>query len=199
MTDLSNKSVSELEELNRLGLIRRDDIPEYNSWQNMKRRCNDLNNPAYNDYGGRGITIYELWEYDFWAWFHYVGRRPDEGYVLDRIDNDGSYVPGNLRWTTYKVSNNNKRKDKVTKLTMEEVEEIRSARGGPLTLRELGIIYGVEPASISAIQLGEERNIDGTYERPSKLSSALIGEQNPEATITETQAALIKGLLAKGL
>jgi hypothetical protein len=32
--------------------------------------------------------------------------------VLDRINNDGPYAPGNVKWSTYCQSNNNKRPSK---------------------------------------------------------------------------------------
>ena len=31
----------------------------------MKERCHNPNNPKYNDYGGRGITVCDEWRYDF--------------------------------------------------------------------------------------------------------------------------------------
>jgi hypothetical protein len=196
--DLSEMSVEELEDLNRAGLIRRHAIPEYEVWQGMKQRCSNPNNPDYNDWGGLGIAIHEPWQRDFWAWFHYMGRCPD-GFVNDRINNDGSYVPGNVRWADRQVSNNNKRKDKYTKLTMEDVEEIRSARGGPFSQAMLGEIYGINQSTVAAIQTGRSRNPDGSFVfgHPPKIVGS-VGERNGRATITEAEASLVKGLLLKG-
>lgn len=34
----------------------------YFTWKNMKSRCNDKNNKAYNRYGGRGIKLCDEWQ-----------------------------------------------------------------------------------------------------------------------------------------
>ena len=40
--------------------------PEYQQLgARMKERCHNPNNPKYNDYGGRGITVCDEWRYDF--------------------------------------------------------------------------------------------------------------------------------------
>jgi hypothetical protein len=81
--------------------------PTYTSWANMMKRCYDPNCPQYKDYGGRWITVCERW-HDFINFLADMGTRP-AGLVIDRINNDGNYEPGNCRWTTYKVSANNRR------------------------------------------------------------------------------------------
>jgi hypothetical protein len=81
---------------------------EYQSWQNMKRRCSDISNEAYANYGARGITYHESFE-QFDGFFEYLGVCP-EGYSLDRIDNDGNYEPGNVRWASRSTQNANQRK-----------------------------------------------------------------------------------------
>lgn len=78
----------------------RSSMPEYRAWDNMKRRCNNPNAPAYPNYGGRGIRVTPEWLDDFQAFYDHVGPRPAGGYSLDRIDNDGDYEPGNVRWAT---------------------------------------------------------------------------------------------------
>ncbi len=35
--------------------------PEYGCWQEMRKRCLNVNHPSYQDYGGRGIKICERW------------------------------------------------------------------------------------------------------------------------------------------
>jgi hypothetical protein len=74
--------------------------PEYNSWKAMMARCFNPQHPAYERYGGQGITVYEDWR-SVLGWFADMGPRP-AGCSLDRIDNDGNYEPGNCRWATAK-------------------------------------------------------------------------------------------------
>ena len=49
---------------------------EYSSWLNMRQRCNNKNNPQYEDYGGRGITICPEWD-DFDVFLADMGPRPE--------------------------------------------------------------------------------------------------------------------------
>lgn len=82
---------------------------EYQCWQNIKKRCFNVRHPQYADYGARGITMHPAWVSNFKAFLGHVGPKPHPGVSLDRIDNDKGYCPGNLRWATPRVQNNNKR------------------------------------------------------------------------------------------
>jgi len=74
--------------------------PEYETWCGMKKRCYNKNEHQYNDYGGRGIRVCDEWLHDFLAFYEYIGKRPDGDYSIDKINNDGNYEPGNVRWAT---------------------------------------------------------------------------------------------------
>ena len=83
--------------------------PEYAIWCAMKARCRNPKSPAYPRYGGRGIQVCDRWMESFEAFVKDMGWRPNPQYLLDRIDNDGNYEPGNVRWATLKQSNRNRR------------------------------------------------------------------------------------------
>lgn len=72
------------------------------AWLAMRKRCLDFQCAKFKHYGGRGIRIHEPWVEDFTSFRDYVlanlGEHPGKGFSLDRIDNDGHYEPGNIRW-----------------------------------------------------------------------------------------------------
>ncbi len=75
----------------------------------MINRCCCKTHPAYKYYGGRGIKVYSKWRKDFQAFFDYIGPKPLPVLSLDRIDNDGDYKPGNVRWATASQQARNRR------------------------------------------------------------------------------------------
>jgi hypothetical protein len=75
----------------------------------MIQRCVDQNGKSYPNYGGRGISVCDRWRESFTAFLADVGEKPSPGMSLDRIDNDGNYEPGNVRWATASEQNRNRR------------------------------------------------------------------------------------------
>src|SRR6516164_2912286 len=84
---------------------RRPSTPEYIAYINARRRCFGPSR-QYKNWAGRGIKFLFKSYKEFLA---DVGRKPSPKHVLDRIDNDGHYQPGNLRWTTPSESTENRR------------------------------------------------------------------------------------------
>jgi hypothetical protein len=196
MIQVEGKSVEELEDLNARMLIGVQDIPEYSVWKAMKKRCYNPNTAYYHNWGGRGIKVCEEWKHNFWSWFHYIGRRPNASLTQDRIDNDGDYRPGNVRWTTRWVQAHNLREDRPQrKLTPEDVEQIRALRGY-VPIPVIADDYGVSVSNIQGIQSGRRRTDGKDMLLP--LGKARNGSINGLAIIDEDDALYIKMLLAEG-
>lgn len=83
--------------------------PLYSIWGGVKARCFNEKYHKYAAYGGRGITLAPEWRDDFFAFVDGVGPRPGPSFSLDRIDNDGNYEPGNVRWATRSEQRSNTR------------------------------------------------------------------------------------------
>lgn len=101
-------------------------IPEYRIYNSAKARCQISQSERYPDYAGRGILFVFR---DFEQFRKELGPRPTPQHSLDRIDNDGHYAPGNVRWATRSEQARNRRKCSV--LTQEnqrlqnELKELR--------------------------------------------------------------------------
>jgi len=91
------------------------EAPEYFIYKNMMNRCFRSEDRRYNYYGGRGITVCEKWRSSYEAFLKDVGRRPSPKHSIDRIDNDGNYEPGNIRWATKSEQGRNRRPFKKKK------------------------------------------------------------------------------------
>ena len=82
----------------------------YNIWKNMNRRCSDSNSKDYKNYGGRGIRLRFKSFSEFYAYVTESLKVDPRGLTIDRIDNDGHYEEGNVRFVTQAVNNRNRRR-----------------------------------------------------------------------------------------
>lgn len=111
----------------------------YAVWCGMKQRCFVVHSTYYHRYGGRGITVCDRWRDSFEAFLADVGERPP-GLSLDRINNDGNYEPGNVRWATRSEQNRNTSANRwVAALgayrTLAEWEEVSGVPEGAIRRR----------------------------------------------------------------
>jgi hypothetical protein len=81
--------------------------PEYRCWYHMRHRCFNKTNPAYKDYGGRGISVDPTWD-SFDVFLRDMGARP-EGATLERKDNSLGYSKDNCVWASRQEQSINRR------------------------------------------------------------------------------------------
>ncbi len=84
---------------------------EYKIWVAMRQRCINPNQAAYENYGGRGISVCERW-HDFTNFYVDMGKRPSTKYSVERIDNHKGYNPENCKWATRTEQSINQRLSK---------------------------------------------------------------------------------------
>lgn len=85
----------------------------YKRWCGLVTRCCNPNSTHYDNYGGRGISLFCQWKNSYekfrdWA----LQNGWNEELHIDRIDNNGGYFPNNVRFVTPTVNANNKRNTK---------------------------------------------------------------------------------------
>jgi len=94
---------------------------EYQTWLAIIARCENPNTRGWQYYGARGIKICREWRHDFAAFLAHVGRKPSPKHSIDRIDVNGNYEPGNVRWATAKEQANNRRARSIDRFTVDEL------------------------------------------------------------------------------
>jgi len=97
--------------------------PLWSRYRLIKYHCENTNSVRYHQYGGRGIKLKATWSRDFFAFADWcetnIGLPTSYLDVLERINNDGDYKPGNLRWSTQKENSNNRSSNTLIKIGRE--------------------------------------------------------------------------------
>lgn len=82
-----------------------------------KQRCENSNSPEYRNYGARGIRFQFPSVIQAGLYLIDLYGLPDRSMEIDRIDNNGNYAPGNLRFVPRQQNSRNRR---ITVLTRFE-------------------------------------------------------------------------------
>lgn len=99
--------------------------PELSVFYGMKKRCVNSNQKCFNLYGGRGV---EFRFSSFQEFINEVGRRPTKNHSIDRIDPNGHYEKGNVRWATLEEQSRNKRRSVYLSLKGERLHLIEACQ-----------------------------------------------------------------------
>ena len=109
----------------------------FDIWVNMRQRCENEKVPHYQRYGGRGISVCSEWQ-DF---DRFKKWSTENGYndllQIDRIDNDGNYMPNNCRWVTARQQQRNRGNNHML-----------TYKGQTLCIAEWGEVLGISQHAI---------------------------------------------------
>lgn len=109
---------------------------EYNSYKHAKERCTNPNDARWKDYGGRGIEFrFESFE----QFFAEVGLRPTPKHSIDRIDVNGHYEVGNVRWASHAEQALNTRNNRLLTCNGRTMAMVEWAR--ELNVHPSAILY----------------------------------------------------------
>lgn len=157
--------------------------PLYATWRDIWRRCADPSVKSYKDYGGRGIRVCEEWRdvAQFIAWVEAnLGSRP-EGREMDRVDTDGDYAPGNVRWATRAQNNVNRRKTANTSSRFVGVTRKRNRWQAQMKVNyrhiTLGVFASEEDAARAYDRAAQEEW--GPFVRLNFPEEAAVSESDP--------------------
>lgn len=106
---------------------------EYRCWAHIIGRCENPNDNAFGNYGGRGIIVCKRWRDSFEAFFEDMGPRPSPKHSIDRIDVNGNYEPGNCRWAIKFEQDRNKRTNRWVEY-----------QGERLCIKDMAAKHGIE-------------------------------------------------------
>lgn len=112
--------------------------PENKAWAGMLKRCRNKKAIDYANYGGRGISVCERWSESFENFYLDVGPKPSPTHSIDRINVNGNYEPGNVRWATPQEQQRNTRRSRVVMF-----------RGESMCLADWGDRVGIPGHAIS--------------------------------------------------
>ncbi len=139
----------------------------YVLWSNIRQRCLNPESRNYRNYGARGIGFHAPWADSYTTFKVYIaealGPRPN-GASLDRIDNDKSYEPGNVRWANRRQQSRNQQR--TVRLTH---------RGKTLLLVEWAEELGISPKVIET-RLARGWSVDRALSEPPHWRRAVTTE-----------------------
>lgn len=85
----------------------------YNTWCNMKRRCNNPSSQEYKYYGAKGIHLCADWNNGFVSFMNWAyANGYNDSLTIERIDYNKDYCPNNCKWIPFNEQSKNKRNNR---------------------------------------------------------------------------------------
>lgn len=185
--------------------------PLYDVRLKMMERCYNTEDPAYKNYGGRGIEVWADW-HEFTPFYEWaMANGYEEGKMLDRTDNDGHYAPYNCAFVTRAEQNRNKRSTRMytafgeTKCLFDWGEDPRCKISvwGLRNRMDRGKWTDFQKAlttpetSRQDIQRNNKRNVNLTAFGETKCMTAWLEDSRCKVKIDSLRDRLAKGWLAQ--
>jgi len=138
--------------------------PLYRLRYTIMTRCYNADKYDFPYYQGKGILVCDEWKnspVDFYQWCFDNGWR--KGTALDRINPNGNYEPTNCQFVDLHENLKKMHRDNImsgekapnAKLTLNQVNEIRSKIDQGVMSSRLAKDYGVSRSTIGAIKRGQ--------------------------------------------
>jgi len=195
---------------------------QYQTWADMKTRCDNVKHAWYPEYGERGIGYQDSWV-KFESFWEDMKETYQHHLTLDRIDNDKGYSKDNCRWAEAKYQSHNQRKsknaknkyigvridDKCDNIGVRIKNNGKNLHLGTFETEELGakayddaseILYGDRPNKTSPVEDFILEKVTARIEghlRGEKFTAS--GSTFKNATINEQQAVEIYLLAHEGV
>jgi len=112
-------------------------------WRSMNDRCRLPSHQAWENYGGRGITVCPEWQYSFQAFWDQMYPSWLEGLCLDRIDNNKGYSFENCRWSTHQENMRNTRRSRIPGWVLDQSDKNGIARSTLLFRINAGVSFEI--------------------------------------------------------
>ena len=129
----------------KLRLTEEPRTAEWRAWKRMNYICADVQYIGRKYYHDKGITVDESFTPEpssyrktikemprgYINFLRCVGRRPSKEHVLGRLDKNGSYKPGNIRWMHFSefCKNRNKPEGRFNGIAAHELMAELNRRG----------------------------------------------------------------------
>ena len=106
--------------------------PLYSTISSMMNRCYRDYHKDFPRYGGKGIVMDESWRRNARKCIgdieDAIGPRPSPAHTIDRIDTNGNYEIGNIRWATMREQNNNRNNNRKVTVKGRTLNVVQWAR-----------------------------------------------------------------------